>query len=270
MPSLLAWLQPLGFAAPWRPDCHTNLFYDAPLRQYIMTTRSYADPNGRLISIARTNASRRGRDVFVKNGSWSDLYHNEYPPAAAVPGGSGCFTLPDGSRTAAGCAAACDKTPSCRYFWTYTGGKKGGTCCMKTAIRPGPLEKPACPSCGGIFAAMDGKLVRVNASEFVRSGLRQTVFGPPSPPPTPCSLSPAPFAALQDRGFGTTVLARTPHPVPSADGRPFVFGYVLERSTWGFRTRGPASPSSSRKARGTTSSTPRSPGASTTSSSGSS
>ena len=106
---------------------------------------------------------RRGRTVFEKNGSWTALYRDEYPPATEA---RKCFELPDGSKTAAGCAEACDKTPGCRYFWTYTAGKSQGTCCLKTGIEPGPLQTPVCRSCGGVFAAMDGRLVHVNATEF--------------------------------------------------------------------------------------------------------
>ena len=49
-------VRPLSFPAPWRPDCHTNLFWDQTLEEYIMTTRSYENPDGRLISIARSGS----------------------------------------------------------------------------------------------------------------------------------------------------------------------------------------------------------------------
>lgn len=167
---------PLGFQAPWRPDCHTNLFFDEPLHQCvslrpllgrgpalahimalpccshpprwlvnewlvneclvnewivnewqhralvrstptwladIMTTRSYEEPDGRLISVARTAGG--GRTAFEKNGSWAALYHDEYPPTSSA---ESCFRLPEGDRGSAEyCAASCLKTPSCRYFW---------------------------------------------------------------------------------------------------------------------------------------------------------
>lgn len=155
-------VEPLGFAAPWRPDCHTNLFYDEPLGHYLMTTRSYEEPDGRLISMSRTGG--HNRSVFVKNGSWALLYENEYPPTVeALP----CFNnTATGAVAADYCAQACFKTPSCRYFWAYTSGRLAGDCCLKASVHPGALKKPSCPTCGGEFGAMDGKDVFINATEF--------------------------------------------------------------------------------------------------------
>eukprot|EP01047_Picozoa_sp_COSAG01_P015425 COSAG01_NODE_773_length_13704_cov_9.386843_5_plen_251_part_00 len=34
-------IQKLAFPPPWRPDCHTNAFWDEPTGQYLMTTRDY-------------------------------------------------------------------------------------------------------------------------------------------------------------------------------------------------------------------------------------
>ena len=153
-------VQPLGFPAPWRPDCHTNLIWDEPLGQYIMTTRDYENPDGRLISIARTGG--KGRSVFEKNGSWSVLYRDAYPDAQGI---GSCFKLSAG-RAEEQCAAACLKTPSCRFFWTYTEGKDAGNCCLKSSILGKKLLKPACPDCGGLFVVMGGKEVRVNSTQF--------------------------------------------------------------------------------------------------------
>ena len=88
--------------------------FDTQLLADIMTTRSYEDPDGRLISIARTGGG--GRTVFEKNGSWVAMYHDEYPPTSSA---ESCFRLPEGDRGSAEfCAASCLKMPSCRYFWT--------------------------------------------------------------------------------------------------------------------------------------------------------
>eukprot|EP00038_Savillea_parva_P016737 m.17866 g.17866 ORF g.17866 m.17866 type:complete len:521 (-) comp3542_c0_seq1:152-1714(-) len=54
-------VSPLTFAPPWRPDCHTNLFYDDRHSEYRMTTRDYTSSTGRDIAIT-TSSIGRGRD----------------------------------------------------------------------------------------------------------------------------------------------------------------------------------------------------------------
>ena len=43
-------IQKLAFSKPWRPDCHTNLFYDTVLGEYLMTTRDMTK-SGRSIGL---------------------------------------------------------------------------------------------------------------------------------------------------------------------------------------------------------------------------
>ena len=154
----------LDFAAPWRPDCHTNLFYDgAPISAepavqrgaYIMTTRDYTAASGRDVAIAFSGAGA----APPAYSNWTVLFVDEYPPSAAL---RRCSKLPppahgdpgDGTPYDA-CGEACRAAPGCAYFWAYGSGKKAGVCCLKSAVLPGALEKPACATCGGRFYAMD-------------------------------------------------------------------------------------------------------------------
>jgi len=149
----------LSFAKPWRPDCHTNMFYDDPTSQYIMTTRDYSKPDGRLISIARSG----GKGSFNRTGGYTLLMSNSFPPAVAV----GEVTV---SKTNAvvECAAKCAASAACAFLWVYTSGKDGGKCFMKSALLPGPPVKPACKKCSGGFYKMNGTAgAAVNGSSFV-------------------------------------------------------------------------------------------------------
>jgi hypothetical protein len=167
----------LDFAPPWRPDCHTNVIYDAPLGAYLMTTRNYVEPGpGRVISIARTSDGPPPA-VFRKNGTWKLLDTGKFPPTTE---GASCTRPPrsfiSGTAAAAAAAAAaasdpvgacakqCLSTQSCRYFWVYTAGKDKGTCCLKTGVLSGPDKTPACTSCGGRFYEMGGAFVPGNAT----------------------------------------------------------------------------------------------------------
>ena len=163
-------VQPLTFKPPWRPDCHTNLFWDEPLQQYLMTTRSYEDPEGRDISIARTSKGGPNATlppVFKKNGTWSLRNSGVYPPTAQD---SGCAEGDPGSpspvQAVQACGAKCLASADCRFFWVYTKGEAAGKCCLKTAIEPGPLKKPGCASCGGEFYSMGGTETKNNATGF--------------------------------------------------------------------------------------------------------
>lgn len=90
----------LGFPRPWRPDCHTNLFFDEPTSQYLMTTRDYVNPAGREISIAHSGGGGGGNDGGGKHwlGNWSLYSSNEYPLS-----------------TAAGKMAKVSVSPRCRF-----------------------------------------------------------------------------------------------------------------------------------------------------------
>eukprot|EP00935_MAST-01C_sp_MAST-1C-sp1_P001623 g1623.t1 len=50
----------------------------------------------------------------------------------------------------------CRTTANCAFFWVYTAGKDAGKCFPKSAIT-GPVRKPACTTCGGVFFKMDGE-----------------------------------------------------------------------------------------------------------------
>ena len=55
-------VEPLRFSRPWRPDCHTNLFFDTRKDAYVMTTRDFTK-TGRDIAITVS-----GKNAF---GGWS-------------------------------------------------------------------------------------------------------------------------------------------------------------------------------------------------------
>ena len=84
---------PLKWPKPWRPDCHTNLFYDphptAPevheAGAYIMTSRDYTPSTGRDIAVA---FSGKGAPTPppVKYGNWTKVCDNEYPPTIGIGG----------------------------------------------------------------------------------------------------------------------------------------------------------------------------------------
>ena len=122
-----------------------------------MTTRDFEMPFGREIAISRT-----GKSAFRRNGTWTMEYKDEYPPTTQV---QDCLKG-DPSHAVSSCAKRCLDDTSCRSFWTYTKGVDAGTCCLKTAVIPGPLKHPACPTCGGEFYSMDGEFVRGNGSNF--------------------------------------------------------------------------------------------------------
>ena len=170
----------LNFAKPWRPDCHTNLFYDpAPISAepavqrgaYIMTTRDFTAASGRDVAIAFSGAGAAPPAYL----NWTEMYAGEYPPSAALQrcskflpsawGGAGKSAAND-TRAAHvdapydedpydKCGEACRAAPGCAYFWAYGSGKDAGVCCLKSAVLPGALQKPACTTCGGRFYGMD-------------------------------------------------------------------------------------------------------------------
>jgi hypothetical protein len=136
----------LGFPAPWRPDCHTNIYRDQLKGRYLMTTRDYINPSGRDIAIAQ---SSNGSNHWL--GNWSKMYDNEYPSANEA---SGVVDV-DPKNAAAACGLKCRETANCAFFWVYTKGSDAGKCFPKAAIT-GPVRKPACSTCGGEFFKMDG------------------------------------------------------------------------------------------------------------------
>lgn len=97
----------LDFAKPWRPDCHTNLFYDGVTEQYLMTTRDYQDPNGRLISISHSGAAPPNYTSWTVNAT------GEYPPTVAI-GGVHHLAV---KGAVDDCGRLCLGTPGCAFFW---------------------------------------------------------------------------------------------------------------------------------------------------------
>jgi hypothetical protein len=138
----------LGWPSPWRPDCHTNLFFDGDLGRYLMTTRDYTQGgSGRDIGIAASAA---------REGNWTEVYDNEFPPAKEI---GGCAKVADaGGGYYDECGAKCLATAGCEFFWAYGSGKSAGNCCLKSAVEPGALVKPACTTCDGKWFAMEGRV----------------------------------------------------------------------------------------------------------------
>jgi hypothetical protein len=128
----------LDFPPPWRPDCHTNVFYDERLREYVMTTRDRistpAHPNReRVISISRSGAAAR----TPLYGNWTSIMTGKFPGTSdAGP----CVHL-NGAEPVAECGQHCRSLPGCRFFWVYTrGSDEPGMCCPKLAVTdPTPI-----------------------------------------------------------------------------------------------------------------------------------
>jgi hypothetical protein len=149
-------VDPLRFAKPWRPDCHTNLFYDARRGGYLMTTRDFTEPSGRDISIAASGQGSAGGGPTHFGGNWSLVMAGKYPPTEAAAPCERVEGKPAGAAAAAACGRVCRATDGCAFFWVYTEGSHAGGCCPKRAVEPGPPRPPSCASCGGQFYRMDG------------------------------------------------------------------------------------------------------------------
>ena len=120
----------LDFPPPWRPDCHTNIFYDQRLGQYIMTTRDRistpAHPNReRVVSISRSGASA----ATQRFGNWSAVMSGRFPGTSdAGP----CVHL-SAADPVTECGQHCRSLPGCRY-----GALHDLSCtCFCAAIRRG-------------------------------------------------------------------------------------------------------------------------------------
>lgn len=138
---------PLRFAKPWRPDCHTNLFFDTRKGEYMMTTRDYTRGTGRDISMTVTGKGAAVPKHYT--GNWSLVMSGKYPPTTeAVP----CkHTKGEPSSAVEDCGAVCRKTDNCALFWVYTEGHDAGLCCPKQSVQAGEPMVPACKTCGGEF-----------------------------------------------------------------------------------------------------------------------
>jgi hypothetical protein len=153
-------VEPLRFAKPWRPDCHTNLFFDKRKDAYLMTTRDYTK-TGRDIAISVSGTSEIGDGSKHYTGNWSLVMTNEYPPTAeAAPCGrlkAQRGITPSGADAVEACGTVCRTTDNCAFFWVYTNGSDSGLCCPKSAVEPGKPTEPVCKTCGGKFYKMDGE-----------------------------------------------------------------------------------------------------------------
>lgn len=114
-----------------------------------MTTRSYEEPAGREISIARTAA--HPPEVFQKNGTWALVDQGKYPPTTED---TDCFTPKSNGGSDVGpvgtCAAECLSADTCRFFWVYTTGSKEGLCCsLSVSLSPVLVWHRAAGSCAG-------------------------------------------------------------------------------------------------------------------------
>lgn len=161
-------VEALGFPAPWRPDCHTNLFYDELKEVYRLTSRDYVKPSGRDIAIS---TSGKGSPAKHWTGNWTLKHKNEFPPAS--PAGKVTMVKVDPKHAASACGKVCRKTDDCAFFWVYTAGKDAGKCFPKSAVESGPMVKPACTTCGGEWYKMNGSPVTPPPSPHSNS----SVFG---------------------------------------------------------------------------------------------
>jgi|EP01046_Picozoa_sp_COSAG06_P001638 hypothetical protein len=171
---------PLRFARPWRPDCHTNLYFDTRKDAYLMTTRDFTRSTGRDISIAVSGKGGGAAGGSAKHytGNWSLDMSGKYPPTTEAKACARIKGDPSGDKAVNDCGQICRETDNCAFFWVYTEGSKAGLCCPKTAVEPGKPTEPLCKTCGGEFYKMDGT--------------------PAAPPPPP----PAPAPASKSGGFG--------------------------------------------------------------------
>lgn len=149
-------VEPLRFAKPWRPDCHTNLFFDARKDAYLMTTRDYTK-TGRDISISVSGTSGAGGGSKHYTGNWSLVMTNQYPPTSEAAPCGHMKGSPSGAAAVEACGGVCRATDNCAFFWVYTTGSHSGLCCPKLAVEPGKPAEPACKTCGGKFYKMDGE-----------------------------------------------------------------------------------------------------------------
>ena len=129
----------LDFPPPWRPDCHTNVFFDERLKQYIMTTRDRIStpmhPNReRVVSISRSG----GTGHVPRYNNWTAIMRNEFPGTTdAGP----CVHL-GATDPVTKCGEHCRSLLGCRYFWVYTAGSdEPGMCCPKLNVTdPTPIK----------------------------------------------------------------------------------------------------------------------------------
>ena len=176
-------VKPLRFPKPWRPDCHTNLFYGALLHntpsfsqnlrvvlrrspvllltprrcadnvssQYYMTTRNYEKP-GREISISHSGGATSSNDKHW-TGGWKLLENNSYPPTTDA--GSSVTVRPSaGQSIVEACGERCRTTANCAYFFVYTSGRSKGHCFPKASVDGSKSSAAACtPSKGGCESA---------------------------------------------------------------------------------------------------------------------
>jgi len=102
-------VQTLSFVKPWRPDCHTNLFFDERTERYMMTTRDFVSPDGRLISISLSSDGRTAHYT----GNWTVNATEEYPPT--VPLSVDIKVDPQNAEHE--CGLKCRATDNCAFFW---------------------------------------------------------------------------------------------------------------------------------------------------------
>ena len=144
----------LSFPRPWRPDCHTNLFYDGPTERYYMTTRDYQHPRGREISMSQSGGGGRGGGGGGKfwKGNWTKMYTNQYPTMETSAGPMIKVQPNDVESAAEMCGQHCRATPNCHFFFVYSTGRSKGSCFPK-ASASGKLMTPAChpPACESAF-----------------------------------------------------------------------------------------------------------------------
>lgn len=162
----------LRFPRPWRPDCHTNLFFDEPTGRYIMTTRDYLRDVGRTISLAESGGASGGGSGKYWKGNWTKMYTNESPSKSTPAGDPVTLPLSPNDTFVSRCGQHCRDTANCTFFETYTSvyTKGEGQCLGKATASAAPVPN-ACkpPACESGFFKMDGSPVSPG----------------PSPPPPP-------------------------------------------------------------------------------------
>lgn len=113
-------VEPLRFAHPWRPDCHTNLFFDERKDAYLMTTRDYTNPTGRDISISMSGTGVSGAGAKHYTGNWSLVMMNQYPPTAEAAPCEHMKGHPSGAGAVEDCGEVCRGTDNCAYATTVS------------------------------------------------------------------------------------------------------------------------------------------------------
>ena len=177
-------VKPLRFPKPWRPDCHTNLFYGAlPLRHdtsppaqdplpshkicawacgalfgpcLLLTPRRCADNVSSQYYMTTRNYEKPGREISISHSGgatssndkhWTGgwkLLENNSYPLTTDAGSSITVRPSAGQSIVEACGERCRTTANCAYFFVYTSGRSKGHCFPKASVDGSKSSAAAC------------------------------------------------------------------------------------------------------------------------------